>query len=73
MLLGEAVGCCGAYVVDTGTETEGVFAWGSLPGLGGLVIGCQVVEREVHRERLTLVGLQFTRLGKGLEFASKMT
>ena len=70
VLLGEMVGCCGTDVLHVGSETDGVFASSGLPGLGALVIGCQIVEGEFHGECLTLVGLELTCLGKGFQFAS---
>lgn len=38
--------------------------------MGSLVVGSQVVEREIHRECLTLTGLELLCLGKGLQLAS---
>ena len=69
VLFGELEWGCGTDVLHIGPEADGVFAGSSLPGLAGLVIGCQIVERDLHGERLTLVGLELTRLGKGLQFA----
>ena len=69
VLLGEGVCSREADILNAGTKADRVFARSRLPGLSGLVVGSQVIERECHHERLTLPRLQLTCLGKGLQLA----